>query len=397
MTEKFPTINFPKRLLMGPGPSEVDPRVYRAMIQPVVGHVDPLFLEIINQLQEMLRQTFRTRNAITLPIPGTGSAGMEASLINFIEPGDEVAVVVGGVFAARMCEMLARCGVKLTRIDNRWGTAADPDQVRKAIAGKKIKVLAMVHSETSTGVCQPLMPFQEIAANAGALLVVDTVSSLGGLPLEVDAWKLDVVYSGSQKCLACPPGLAPITIGGRAAEVLRTRKTPVQSWYLDMSMVEKYWSPTRTYHHTPPINMLFALHEALRILLEDGLEASWARHKQCHCAFVQGIEALGLKMFVEDPAIRAATVNTIRIPDGIDDAKVRGRLLDRFNIDIAGGLADLKGKIWRVGLMGLTATPAAVLTLLAAMELALAENGHRFSPGAGVAAAERAFAAPATK
>jgi alanine-glyoxylate transaminase/serine-glyoxylate transaminase/serine-pyruvate transaminase len=397
MTEKFPTINFPKRLLMGPGPSEVDPRVYRAMIQPVIGHVDPLFLEVINQLQQMLRETFRTRNPITLPIPGTGSAGMEASLINFIEPGDEVAVVVGGVFAARMCEMLARFGVKLTRIDNRWGTAADPGQVRKAIAGKKIKVLAVVHSETSTGVCQPLGPFQEIAEKADALLVVDTVSSLGGLPLEVDAWKLDVVYSGSQKCLACPPGLAPISIGERAADVLRKRKTPVQSWYLDMSMVEKYWSAARTYHHTPPVNMLFGLHEALRILLEEGLEASWARHKQCSLAFVQGIEALGLKMFVEDPAVRAATVNTICIPDGIEDAKVRGRLLDQFNIDIAGGLADLKGKIWRVGLMGLTATPIAVLTLLAAMESALAESGHRFSPGAGVAAAEKAFATPAKR
>lgn len=392
MTENFPAINLPKRFLMAPGPSEVDPRVYRAMIQPVCGHMDPFFLEVLNQLQEMLRRTFRTRNAITFPIPGTGSAGMEASLINFLEPGDEAAVVVGGVFAARMCEIVERCRGELHRVDVAWGKVADPEQVRQALRGKKIKVLGVVHSETSTGVCQPLEPMRKIADELGALLVVDTVSSLGGLPLEVDQWNIDVCYSGSQKCLACPPGLAPITIGERAAEVLRHRKSLVQSWYLDMSMVEKYWSAERRYHHTPPVNMLFGLHEALRLLQQEGLEASWVRHRSAHLALVAGVEALGLRMFVEDPAARAATVNTIRIPDGVDDARVRARLLERFNIEIAGGLADLKGHIWRVGLMGLTATPAAVLLLLAAFESALADCGFKFQPGAGVAAAEKAFA-----
>lgn len=374
---------------MGPGPCEVDSRVYRAMIQPVIGHMDPIFLEILGQLQDLMRMTFRTQNPITFPVPGTGSAGMEAALINFIEPGDEVAVVVGGVFADRMCQMVDRCGAKLTRIDVAWGTAADPDLVRKAIAGKKIKLLAVVHSETSTGVCQAIEPLQQIAQDAGALLVVDTVSSLGGIPLEVDAWKIDVCYSGSQKCLACPPGLAPLTINERAMDVLRKRKTPVQSWYLDMSMVEKYWSAERRYHHTPPVNMLFGLHEALRLIQEEGMEASWARHKAAHVAFVAGIEALGLKMFVEDPKARACTVNVIRIPDGVDDARLRGRLLEGFNIEIAGGLADLKGKIWRVGLMGLSATSSAVLQLLGAMEVVLAEQGFKFQPGTGVAAAEK--------
>ena len=393
MALSVPTINFPKRLLMGPGPSEVDPRVYRAMIQPVIGHMDPLFLECLSQLQQMLRDTFRTANPVTFPIPGTGTAGMEAALINFLEPGDDAAVVVGGVFAGRMCEIVGRCGAKLTRIEIPRGTIADPDQVRQAVRGKKLKVLGVVHSETSTGVCQPLEPMREIANETGALLVVDTVSSLGGLPLEVDGGELDVCYSGSQKCLACPPGLAPLTIGERAMEVLRQRKSPVQSLYLDISMVEKYWGPERTYHHTPPVNMLFGLHEALRILQQEGLEASWARHRKCHLAFVAGLQALGLKMFVQDPTVRASTVNTITIPEGIEDAKFRAGLMQRFQIEIAGGLGQLKGRIWRVGLMGLTATPASVLLLLSAMETTLAESGFGFDRGAGVAAAEKLLAA----
>jgi alanine-glyoxylate transaminase/serine-glyoxylate transaminase/serine-pyruvate transaminase len=362
------------------------------MIQPVVGHMDPIFLEILGQLQQMLRDAFRTANTVTLPIPGTGSAGMEAALVNFIEPGDEAAVVVGGVFASRMCEIVERAGAKLTRIDIEWGTAPDPDAVKKAVAGKKLKLLGVVHSETSTGVCTPLEALAKIAHDAGGLLVADTVSSLGGLELETDAWGLDVVYSGSQKCLACPPGLAPITLGQRALDVLRSRKTPVQSWYLDLSMVEKYWGPERSYHHTPPVNMLFALHEALRLLLDEGIEKSIARHRKAHDALVAAVEAMGLTMFVKDKAARAATVNTIAIPDGVDDAKVRGVLLNRYSIEIAGGLAALKGKIWRVGLMGLTASSTNVLTLLAALDGALADAGYKFPRGAGIVAAEKVFA-----
>ncbi|OFV90952.1 MAG: alanine--glyoxylate aminotransferase [Acidobacteria bacterium RIFCSPLOWO2_02_FULL_61_28] len=392
MPVAFPAIAIPKRLLMGPGPSEVDPRVYRAMTQPVVGYLDGVFLQAMDEIHAMLRAVFSTQNVATFPLSGTGSAGMEASLINFIEPGDEVAVVVGGVFAARMCEMVGRCGGKLLRIDHRPGTTADPDQVRQAVRGKNLKVLAVVHSETSTGVLQPLEPLKEIAQEAGALLVVDTVSSLAGVPVQVDGWGVDVCYSGSQKCLACPPGLAPITVGERAREVLRGRQKPVQSWYLDLSMIEKYWGQERRYHHTPPVSMLYALHEALRIVLEEGLEAVWARHQQCHRAFVQGVEALGLRMFVADPAARACTVNTVHVPDGVDDARVRGHLTERFGIEIATGIGDLRGKIWRVGLMGRTATPELVVLLLNALESALTANGFACPRGAGVAAAEKMFA-----
>lgn len=394
MDGSFPPVNIPKRLLMGPGPSEVDQRVYRAMIQPVVSVLDPAFLPILDQLHELLRYAFRTRNSIAFSLPGTGSAGMEASFVNFIEPGDEAAVVVGGVFAARMCEMVERCGGKLLRIDVPWNAAPDPDLIRNAVRGKKLKVLAAVHSETSTGVCQPLEPLREIAEECGALLVVDTVSSLGGLPLEVDRWGLDVCYSGSQKCIGCPPGLAPITLSERAVEELSHRRSPVQSWYLDLRMIQNYWGKERRYHHTPPVNMLFGLHEALRLLREEGLENTWTRHQQSHLALVRGVEALGLKMFVEDPAARAWTVNTICIPAGVDDAPVRATLLERFGIDIAGGLGELKGRIWRVGLMGLTANASCVLLLLSALESVLAGSGFSLEQGAGVAAAEKAFQTP---
>jgi alanine-glyoxylate transaminase/serine-glyoxylate transaminase/serine-pyruvate transaminase len=389
MPAPYSSISIPKRLLMGPGPSEVDPRVYHAMTNPVVGYLDGVLLKVMDEIHAMLRTVFSTQNAATFPLPGTGSAGMEASLINFIEPGDDVAVVVGGTFAARMCEMVERCGGRLLRIDHRPGTIADPDQVRQAVRGKKLKVLAVVHSETSTGICQPLEPLKKIAQETGALLVVDTVSSLGGLPLKVDEWGLDVCYSGSQKCLACPPGLAPLTIAESAREVLRRRQKPVQSWYLDLSMVEKYWSQERRYHHTPPVSMLYALHEALRVLLEEDLEAVWARHQQCHRAFVNGVEAMGLKMFVEDPAARAWTVNTVRCPEGIEEAKVRASLTQSFGIEIATGIGDLRGKIWRVGLMGRTAKPELVLLLLNALESSLNDNGFACPRGAGVAAAEK--------
>jgi alanine-glyoxylate transaminase/serine-glyoxylate transaminase/serine-pyruvate transaminase len=361
------------------------------MMQPVVGHLDPFFLPILDQVQEGLRSVFRTKNSITFPIAGTGTAGMEAALINFIEPGDEVAVCMGGVFAARMCDIVGRCGGKLIRADHARERVADPEEVRRAIRGRKVKVLAAVHSETSTGVCQPLPVLRGLADEAGALLVVDTVSSLGGIPLEVDRQGVDVCYSGSQKCLACPPGLSPITVSERAAEVLRKRSTPVQSWYLDLSMVEKYWGKERRYHHTPPVTMLYGLHEALRLLLEEGVNESWNRHQRAHQALVKGVEALGLNMFVPNPDHRACTVNTICVPEGVDDGRLRKRLLERFDIEIAGGLGELRGKIWRVGLMGLTANAAPVLLLLAAFESVLAETDFHFSRGAGVAAAEEVF------
>jgi alanine-glyoxylate transaminase/serine-glyoxylate transaminase/serine-pyruvate transaminase len=374
---------------MGPGPSEVDPRVYHAMLQPVVGYLDQNLLRAMDEINAMLQTVFGTRNRGTFPIAGTGSAGMEASLINFIEPGDEVAVSVGGAFASRMCEMIVRAGGNLLRLDHAPGTVANPDDIRRAVRGKKLKVLAVVHSETSTGTLQPLQPLAEIAHEAGALLVVDTVSSLGGLPVDVDACGVDVCYSGTQKCLACPPGLSPFTFNERAADVVRGRKQPVQSWYLDLSMIEKYWAEERRYHHTPPVSMLYAFHEALRIIIEEGVDAVYARHLQCHRAFVHGIEALGLTMFVANPADRAATVNVIRIPDGVEDAKVRATLTARFGIEIGPGIGDLRAKIWRVGLMGQTAKPDLVLLLLNALETALTENGFSCPKGAGVAAAEQ--------
>jgi len=389
MPAPYASLSIPKRLLMGPGPSEVDPRVYHAMLQPVVGYLDGNLLRAMDEINAMLQAVFGTRNRATFPVAGTGSAGMEASLINFIEPGDEVAVAVGGAFAARMCEMIVRCGGKLVRIDHPLGRTANPDDVRRAVAGKKLKILAVVHSETSTGTLQPLKPLAEIAHEAGALLVVDTVSSLGGLPVDVDACGVDVCYSGTQKCLACPPGLSPFTYNERAAAVIRGRKQPCQSWYLDLGMIEKYWAEERRYHHTPPVSMLYAFHEALRIIVEEGTDAVYARHLQCHRAFVQGVEALGLKMFVENPAERAATVSVIRIPEGIEDAKVRGALTERFGIEIGPGIGDLRGKIWRVGLMGQTAKPELVLLLLNALEAALAQNGFRCPAGAGVTAAEK--------
>ncbi len=389
MPETFPALKIPKRLLMGPGPSEVDPRVYHAMMQPVVGYLDQNLLRAMDEIRAMLQTVFGTRNKASFPLAGTGSAGMEASLINCIEPGDEVAVSVGGAFAARMCEMIVRAGGKLLRLDHPLGMAANPEDVRRAVKGKKLKVLGMVHSETSTGVLQPLKPLAEIAHEVGALLVVDTVSSLGGVPVDVDACGVDVSYSGTQKCLACPPGLAPFTFNERVAAVIRERKEPTQSWYLDLSMIERFWDEERRYHHTPPVSMLYAFHEALRIIVEEGVEAVYARHLQCHRAFVQGVEALGLKMFVENPADRAATVNTIRIPDDVDDAKVRNSLTQRFGVEIGPGIGDLRGKIWRVGLMGQTAKPELVLLLLNALENALSENGFHCPKGAGVDAAEK--------
>ncbi|OFW02132.1 MAG: alanine--glyoxylate aminotransferase [Acidobacteria bacterium RIFCSPLOWO2_12_FULL_59_11] len=383
--------NIPKRLLMGPGPSEVDARVYRAMTQPLVGYLDPALLEIMDQIQARLRATFRTRNRITLPLSGTGGAGMEAALVNFIEPGDAVAVIVGGLFASRMCEIVERCGGKLSRIEHPPEKTADLDQVRRVLLGQKLQVLAVVHSETSTGVCQPLEPLRELAQETGALFVVDAVSSLAGLPLEVDAWGVDICYSGSQKCIGCPPGLAPITLGDRAAEVLLRRQKPVSSWYLDLNLIAKYWDTERSYHHTPPISMFYALDEALRLVLEEGLEATWERHRQCHLALVQGMETMGLTMFVEDPAARAWTVNTIRVPHGVDDARIRNHLLERFGIEIGSGIGAMRGRIWRVGLLGRTANPELVLLLLQALESALDENGFSCPRGAAVAAAEKVF------
>jgi len=346
-----PKANPPIRTLLGPGPSPVHPRVLAALSLPVVGHLDPKFLEIMDQSMAMLREVFQTKNRLALPMSGTGSAGMETCFVNLVEPGDNVLIGVNGVFGTRMVDVAQRCAAQVDTVEAEWGTALDAQQFKTALAQKKYKVAAIVHAETSTGVLQPLDDIAKLVRESGALFLVDTVTSLGGAPVRVDELGIDACYSGTQKCLSCPPGLSPVTFSERAVEVIRKRKTKVQSWYLDLSMIEKYWGSERVYHHTAPISMNYALHEALRLVLEEGLEASWQRHRQVHESFVREMRKLELEPAVAEP-IRAPMINTVKIPEGVDDPKVRQRLYDDFNIEIGAGLGPLKGKIWRVGLMG---------------------------------------------
>jgi alanine-glyoxylate transaminase / serine-glyoxylate transaminase / serine-pyruvate transaminase len=346
-----PKANPPIRTLLGPGPSPVHPRVLAALSLPVVGHLDPKFLEIMDQSMAMLREVFQTKNRLALPMSGTGSAGMETCFVNLVEPGDNVLIGVNGVFGTRMIDVAQRCGAQVDTVEAEWGTALEPQKFKTALAQKKYKLTAVVHAETSTGVLQPLDDIAKLVRESGALFLVDTVTSLGGAPVRVDELGIDACYAGTQKCLSCPPGLSPVTFSERAVEVIRKRKTKVQSWYLDLSMIEKYWGSERVYHHTAPISMNYALHEALRLVLEEGLEASWQRHRHVHESFVREMRKLELEPAVSEP-IRAPMINTVKIPDGVDDPKVRQRLYDDFNIEIGAGLGPLKGKIWRVGLMG---------------------------------------------
>ena len=346
-----PKANPPIRTLLGPGPSPVHPRVLEALSLPVVGHLDPKFLEIMDQSMAMLREVFQTKNRLALPMSGTGSAGMETCFVNLVEPGDSVLIGVNGVFGTRMADVAQRCGAQVDTIEAEWGTALDAGRFTAALTQKKYKLAAIVHAETSTGVLQPLDDIAKLVRENGALFLVDTVTSLGGAPVRVDELGIDACYSGTQKCLSCPPGLSPVTFSERAVEVIRNRKTKVQSWYLDLSMIEKYWGSERVYHHTAPISMNYALHEALRLVLEEGLEASWKRHRQVHETFIREMRKLELEPAVVE-SLRAPMINTIKVPEGVDEPKVRQRLYDDFNIEIGAGLGPLKGKVWRVGLMG---------------------------------------------
>jgi alanine-glyoxylate transaminase/serine-glyoxylate transaminase/serine-pyruvate transaminase len=325
--------------------------VLQALALPVVGHLDPKFLEIMDQSMAMLRELFQTKNRLALPMSGTGSAGMETCFVNLIEAGDAVLIGVNGVFGTRMVDVAQRCGAQVDTVEAEWGTALDAQKFKDALAKKRYKAVALVHAETSTGVLQPLDDIARLVHENGALLIVDTVTSLGGAPARVDELGIDACYSGTQKCLSCPPGLAPVTFNDRALETVRKRKTKVQSWYLDLSMIEKYWSNERVYHHTAPISMNYGLHEALRIILEEGLEVGWQRHQRVHEIFIREMRKLELAPAVAE-SIRAPMINTVKIPDGVDDAKVRQRLYEDFDIEIGAGLGPLKGKIWRVGLMG---------------------------------------------
>jgi alanine-glyoxylate transaminase/serine-glyoxylate transaminase/serine-pyruvate transaminase len=344
-------IDPPLRTLLGPGPSPVSPRVLKSLGLPVIGHLDPVFLRIMDESMAMLRELFQTTNRLALPMSGTGSAGMETCFVNLIEPGDAVLIGVNGVFGTRMVDVAQRCGAQVDTVQAEWGAALEPKRFHEALSNKPYKLVAAVHAETSTGVLQPLEQLSKLVHEHDSLFIVDAVTSLGGAPVRVDEWGIDACYSGTQKCLSCPPGLSPVTFNERALEIVRRRKTKVQSWYLDLSMIEKYWGEERDYHHTAPISMNYALHEALRIVLEEGLEASWRRHHEVHQAFIREMRNLELEPAVAE-AIRAPMINAVRIPEGVDDARVRQRLYDDFNIEIGAGLGPLKGKIWRVGLMG---------------------------------------------
>lgn len=377
-----------ERLLMGPGPSNCAPRVLQAMANPCIGHLDPQFLAIMDETQQLLRFLFQTKNPLTIPVSGTGSAGMEAALVNMIEPGDEAVICVNGVFGVRMTDIVQRIGGKLTRVDGEWGRAMDPDLVRKAVKGKNPKLLAVVHGETSTGACSDLATFSSIARDCGAIFLVDMVTTLGGINVPIDELGIDVAYSGTQKCISCPPGLSPISFGQRAMEALDRRKTPVMSWYLDMGMLRNYWGNERKYHHTAPVNMTYGFREALRIIAEEGLEERFKRHLKNHRALVAGIETMGLSMLVPEKE-RLPMLNAIKIPEGINDLQVRRELLNGFGIEIGAGLGPLAGKIWRVGLMGHTSTLRSVLLFLTALETVIKSQG--FKPRAGAIEAATAI------
>ena len=388
MSKSYERFQPPKRILLGPGPSPVDDRILSAMAAPVLGHLDPLFLQCMDDVQSLLRYVFETENRVTIPISATGSAGMEAALVNVIEPGDEVVVCIHGVFGERMRDIVERSGAKAIVVEAKWGEAIDPGKIESALkSSSRPRALSIVHAETSTGVLQDLSGLAEMAHEHGALLIVDAVTSLGGHPVGIDRNGIDICYSGTQKCLGAPPGLSPITFNERALDRIRSRKSKVQSWYLDITMVERYWGDDRTYHHTAPISMNYALREALRLVYEEGLEPRWRRHELNHRALVAGVEAMGLSMAVAADN-RLWSLNAVSVPEGVDDARVRTRLLDE-NIEIGGGLGPLKGKIWRIGLMGSGSTRENVLLVLDALQRALNAEGHACP--SGVAAAEEQY------
>ena len=381
----------PYRALLGPGPSNIYPRVQKAMTEALVGHTDPYFFTIMDDTMKLLRFLFRTENELTFPISATGSAGMEASFCNFLERGDVAIIGVNGYFGERMVNIALRCGADVIQLNAEWGRIIEPEAIEAALKSqKRVKLLALVHAETSTGVLQPLTEASRLAKQYGALFLVDAVTSLGGQELAVDDWGIDICYSGSQKCISCPPGLSPITVNQTALDTLQTRTSKVQSYYLDLSLLAKYWLPNgnRVYHHTAPVCLFYALHEALALIAEEGLEARVQRHLRHGSALQAGLEAMGLALHAQ-PDYRLSTLTTVRIPSGVDDLQVRQRLLNEFGIEIGGGLGPLKGQVWRIGLMGYSSTEENVLLFLSALEKLLVEEGYSLEAGAGVTAATR--------
>jgi alanine-glyoxylate transaminase / serine-glyoxylate transaminase / serine-pyruvate transaminase len=382
----------PRRLLLGPGPSLVHPRVLHALSAPLLGHLDPVFLGVMNDIQSLLRMVFETHNPFTIAISGTGSSGMEASIVNLVEAGDSVIVGVNGVFGTRLASVVERCGGKAIRVEAPWGECIQPNKIEQVLVRSgPIKAVAIVHAETSTGVWQPLEEIGALCRQHEALFVVDAVTSLGGLPVGVDRLGIDVCYSGTQKCLSCPPGLSPFTMSDRALASVKSRRTPCQSWYLDVALLAEYWAEgSRAYHHTAPISMLYGLREALRLVEEEGLPARYQRHRTNSEALLAGLEALGL-IPLPSPGRRLPMLNCLTVPRQIPEADIRGRLLSEYEIEIGGGLGPLKGKVWRIGLMGESSTEANVLTLLNALEALFLEGGWLSTPGVALQAASRVY------
>lgn len=392
MSREMEPLAPPTRLMLTPGPSSMDPRVYQALAAPLVGHLDPWFKTCMDDTQVLMRKIFQTENRITMPLSASGSGGIEASVLNTLEEGDEAIICVNGLFSERMHVIASRAPAKITKVEAPYGLPVDPEDVRRAGKGKKIKIIGLAHGETSSGVVTNLDNFRKVADELGALLIVDTVASLAAVPLHVDKQRLDIVFSGSQKAISAPPGMSPITVSPAAEEVLRNRKTKVQTWYFDLTTAMNYWGKDRLYHHTPPISLIYALREAMRLTIEEGLEVRWERHRVNQLALIAGLEAMGLELLVKNPKDRLPTVTPVMIPNGVDDVKFRDQLLDEFGIEIAGGIGALKGKIWRLGLMGYCSQKQNVLLLLAAMEKALLDCGFRVPSGAGVGAAVQNYA-----
>jgi len=355
------------------------------MSMPLVGHLDPVFVKMMDEIKSMLRQVFQTKNEMTFPVSGTGSAGMEFCFVNLVEPGDEVVIGINGVFGTRMVDVAERCGARVIKVEAPWGQIIEPAQIADALKSCKSKLVAIVHAETSTGALTPVEDIAKLAHAAGALMVLDTVTSLAGCPVRIDDWQIDAVYSGTQKCLSCPPGLSPVSFSARAMEVAAKRKRKVQSWYLDVNLLACYWGQERAYHHTAPISMNYALHEALRLVLEEGLDRRWRRHEENHQALRAGLKAMGLEI-ASQAGHQLWQLNAIAVPEGVDEANVRKRLLADFNIEIGAGLGPLKGKIWRVGLMGETSSRANVRTFLSALGKILNDSGRKTDVTAALAA-----------
>ena len=380
------------RLLLGPGPSSVHPRVLQAMTIPVIGHLDPDFFQVMNDIGDMLREVYHTSNVMTMPVSATGTGAMETACANILEPGDTMVVCRNGYFGVRLGNIAERCGARVYEVDSPWGQPVDPQALEDELSHhSRVKAVGIVHAETSTGVLTPLPELLEVIRRHGALSIVDAVTSLGGHDMRVDDWGVDVCYSGTQKCLGAPPGLAPITLSEAAMQVVRTRESMVQSFYFNLQDLESYWGQSRSYHHTAPISMNYALREALRMMMEEGIENRIHRHARVAAALRAGLEALGLELLA-DPDYRLNPLTTVSIPDGIDDATVRGSLLREYDIEIGGGLGEFRGRAWRIGLMGDSARDRNVFALLSALESILNANGYEVAYGSSLAAAQKALA-----